>query len=178
MLRAPLSMAFAMALIPLCPALSGTETAASDAAFGWQQTTGMTALVASLDDWLDARSDWPRRDTPPRIRFISQWQAAARQGATASFQRARIRGLYDPDLAEILLVRPWDRRSEADVAVLLHELAHHRQAPHHWYCPAAQELSAYRLQEEWLSEQGHQVDVNWVAVVLDAGCSPRDIHPE
>lgn len=180
MLRAPLAMACAMALIPLCPALPGAETATSapPPPAEWRQASGMAPLLASLESWLDDRADWPARDAAPRIRLVSPWQAAARQGATASFQRGRIRGLYDPDRAEILLVRPWDMRKAADVGVLLHELVHHRQAPHHWYCPAAQELAAYRLQKTWLAEQGHQLDVNWVAVVLDAGCSPRDIHPD
>jgi len=55
---------------------------------------------------------------------------------------------------------------------------HIEQAPHHWFCPAAQELPAYRLREAWLAERGLSADVNWVAVVLDAGCTRRDIHPD
>lgn len=144
----------------------------------WRHAKDMPALVATLDDWLDAHSDWPQRETPPRILHVSSWQAEARRGASASFQRGPLRGLYDPERAEILLVAPWDPRSAEDVSVLLHELAHHRQAPHHWYCPAAQELPAYRLQEAWLEERGMRADFNWIAVVLDAGCTPRDIHPE
>ncbi|MGQ3486991.1 DUF6647 family protein [Roseovarius pacificus] len=138
----------------------------------------ITTLVSTQEEWLDAQADWPRRDVAPRVLLVSAWQAAARWDATASFQRGRLRALYDPDRSEILLVRPWDPSNALDVSVLLHELVHHRQAPHHWYCPAAQELSAYRLQEAWLVEQGLSIDVNWVAVVLDAGCTPQDIHPE
>ncbi|MBJ3762497.1 hypothetical protein ILP92_07045 [Maribius pontilimi] len=178
MYRSRLAVALATALIALCPTLAHAESASRLPAPGWQHADSMVTLVSSLDDWLDARTDWPRRDAVPRVRLVSEWQAAARQGLTASFQRGRLRGLYDPDLSEILLVQPWDPRNPVDVAVLLHELTHHRQAPHHWYCPAAQELSAYRLQERWLSEKGLALDVNWMAVVLDAGCSPRDIHPE
>lgn len=170
--------ACATALVTLCPTPPRAENDAGSAVAGWERATSMTTLVSALDDWLDVQSDWPRRDMFPRVRLVSEWQAAARQGATASFQRGRLRGLYDPDRSEILLVRPWDRRDAGDVAVLLHELAHHRQAPHHWYCRAAQELPAYRLQELWLREQGQSLDANWVAVVLDAGCTPRDIHPE
>lgn len=44
-------------------------------------------------------------------------------------------------------VRRKSRGSVEDASMLLHELIHHRQAPHHWYCPAAPELPAYRLQE-------------------------------
>lgn len=110
--------------------------------------------------------------------MVSPVEAHARQGATGSFQRGRLRGLYDPDRAEILLIKPWDPRDPEDVSVLLHELVHHRQAPPHWSYPAAQALPAYRLQEAWLAERGMKADVNWVAVVLDAGCTRRDIHPD
>jgi len=173
------AVALAMAGVFLFPVLSRAETAIRIAApTEWRQADDMQALVSSLEDWLDARVDWPRREVPPRIRFVSQWQATARQGATAGFQRGRLRGLYDPDQSEILLVRPWDQRNAKDVSVLLHELVHHRQVPHHWYCPAAQELPAYRLQDSWLAAQGLAIEINWMAVVLEAGCTPRDIHPE
>ncbi|OSQ53944.1 hypothetical protein MCRY_21440 [Marivita cryptomonadis] len=176
--RSRFAVAVAAALIAFCPTLPRAETSTQTSAPMWQQADGMPALVSALEVWLDAATDWPSRDAAPHIRVVSKWQAAARQGAAASFQRGHLRGLYDPDRSEILLVRPWDPRLADDVSVLLHELVHHRLAPHHWYCPAAQELPAYRLQEAWLSEQSLSADVNWVAVVLDAGCTPRDIHPE
>lgn len=173
------AVAIATALAALCPVLPHAENAVRIATPSeWRQADDMQALVSSLEEWLDAKTDLPRRDLPPRIHLVSQWQALARQGVTASFQRGRLRGLYDPDRSEILLVRPWDPRNAEDVSVLLHELAHHRQSPHHWYCPAAQELPAYRLQDAWLADQGATIEINWMAVVLDAGCSPRDIHPE
>jgi len=170
--------ALATALIVLGPTLPRAEISRYAPGAEWQQADGMTTLVSTLEGWLDAQADWPRRDGVPRVRLVSAWQAAVRRDATTSFQPGRLRGLYDPDRSEILLVRPWDPSNALDVSVLLHELVHHRQAPHHWYCPAAQELPAYRLQEVWLVEQGLSIDVNWVAVVLDAGCTPRDIHPE
>ncbi len=177
--RSWFAVALATALAALCPVLPRAEDAVRIAMPSeWRQAGDIHALISSLDDWLDVQADWPRREAPPRIRFVGQEQAAARQVATASFQRGRMRGLYDPDRSEILLVRPWHPRDAGDVSVLLHELVHHRQAPHHWYCPAAQELLAYRLQEAWLAERGLSADVNWIAVVLDAGCTRRDIHPD
>ena len=179
MSRSRFAVALVTALVAFFPALPRAETPVHiETPSEWLQEDDMHALVSGLEDWLDAEADWPRRDAPPRIRFVSEWQAEARQGATASFQRGPLRGLYDPDESEILLVRPWNPRDAEDVSVLLHELVHHRQAPHHWYCPAAQELPAYRLQEAWLADQGLAIKVNWMAVVLDAGCTPRDIHPE
>ena len=138
----------------------------------------MTMLVSELEDWLDTRAAWPRRGDAPDVRLVSAWQGAARQGKTANVQRGRLRGFYDSERSEILLVRPWDPREAGDVAVLLHELVHHRQAPHYWYCPAAQELPAYRLQEAWLAEYGASLEVNWVGVILESGCTPKDIHPD
>ncbi|MCA0998767.1 DUF6647 family protein [Alloyangia pacifica] len=173
-----LAVALGTALIALCPTLSRAELSSQEFVAQWRQAESMSMLISTLEDWLDAQADWPRRDTAPQVRLVSAWQGATRQGETASFQRGRLRGLYDPQRSEILLVRPWDPSQPGDVAVLLHELVHHRQAPYHWYCPSAQELPAYHLQEAWLSEQGESVDVNWMAIVLDAGCSPRDIHPE
>ena len=178
MLSPCFATALAAATIALCPIPTRAELPAQELAADWRRAENMTILISTLEHWLDAKADLPRRDTAPHVRFVSAWQAAALRGETATFQRGHLRGLYDPDRSEVLLVRPWDPRDARDVAVLLHELAHHRQAPHYWYCPAAQELPAYRLQEEWLSEQGEALDVNWIAVVLDAGCTPHDIHPE
>lgn len=74
---------------------------------------------------------------------------------------------------------PWSARDPQDVAVLLHELVHHRQAgARHYYCPGAQEPLAYELQRDWLAERGLETRINWIAVRLEAGCTPRDIHPD
>ena len=174
-----IAVVLATALTTLFTALPQAETVVHlIAPSEWRQKDDMNALVSGLEDWLDAEADWPRRDALPRVRFVSRWQAEALRGATAGSQRGPLRGLYDPDRSEILLVQPWDHRDADDISVLLHELVHHRQAPHHWYCPAAQELPAYRLQEAWLADQGRAIEVNWVAAVLDAGCTPRDIHPD
>ncbi|MCB1361398.1 MAG: hypothetical protein H6899_04535 [Rhodobacter sp.] len=178
MSRSPRVVALATALVVLCPALSFGGTSSGTLRTDWSQATGMSSLLAALNGWLDARVDWPRRPAPPQVRFVSPWQAAAHQGAPPRFQRGALRGLYDPQQAEILLVRPWDPRNADHVSVLLHELVHHRQAPHPWYCAAAQEPAAYRLQSAWLAEQGLSIDVNWLAVTLDAGCTPRDMHPD
>jgi hypothetical protein len=44
--------------------------------------------------------------------------------------------------------------------------------------PGAQEPDAYRLQAAWLAERGQEIEVNRIAVVLAAGCTPKDIHPD
>jgi hypothetical protein len=179
MTRIHAAVALATALVALCPpVLRAAEAHRPEVSAQWQQVNDLHELVSVLDAWLDENAEWAQRDAPPDIRLVSEAEARARRGATGSFQRGQLRGLYDPEEAEILLVRPWDPHNAEDVSVLLHELVHHRQTPHHWYCPAAQELPAYRLQEAWLAARGMRADVNWIAVVLDAGCTRRDIHPD
>ena len=135
-------------------------------------------LVDRLEHWLDAHTPYPRRDAPPRIVMVSAAQAASLAGAASRAGMHR-RGLYDPEMRTIYLVRPWSAGRHRDVSVLLHELLHHRQATaRHWYCPGAQEPDAYAAQEAWLAESGLPLDYNRIEVVLAAGCTPRDIHPD
>jgi len=76
-------------------------------------------------------------------------------------------------------VRPWSADEPFSVSVLLHELVHHRQAEDgHWYCSGAQELPAYKLQQAWLDRFGLKANINWVAVLLESGCTPKDIYPD
>ncbi len=145
----------------------------------WREARSLPELVGHLETWLDAETGLPRRGQAPAIRLASAAQVARLAPMRAAAEASHTRGLYDPDSATIWLVRPWDARDPFDVSVLLHELVHHRQAGHgHWYCPGAQELPAYRLQQAWLNRLGLEPDVNWVAVVLESGCTRRDIHPE
>lgn len=44
--------------------------------------------------------------------------------------------------------------------------------------PGAQGRTAYRLQDGRLRLRGLEADVNRIAVALEAGCTPSDIHPE
>lgn len=142
----------------------------------WRTAADMHALTAILETWLDRESPYPRRTEPVSIRVVDDLAArSARPGARGVDRR----GLYDPETQTIYLMAPWSRHDPHDVAVLLHELAHHRQqTAQHWYCPGQQELPAYRLQEAWLAERDRSLSVNWIAVVLESGCTPRDIHPE
>lgn len=143
----------------------------------WQNVKTIRSLVVLLEAWLDTHTDLSRREVSPKIRVIP-WTVAAMQTGIAGREHGFTRGLYDQRNSTIYLIEPWAPTDEEDVSVLLHELVHHRQAPLNFYCPGAQEDAAYRLQDEWLREQGMQADVNWIEVVLAAGCTPKDIHPE
>ncbi|MBW4985812.1 hypothetical protein KZZ07_25035 [Mameliella sp. CS4] len=157
----------------------GTQADGRPDPLAWRDAATTTDLVAHLDTWIDTRTALPRRTERPQIRLIGETQARNLSARHASRHGGRARGFYDPDQQTVYLVRPWDPRDPFDVSVLLHELIHHRQAEAgHWYCPAAQELPAYRLQDAWLGDLGLKADVNWIAVVLDSGCPRRDIHPD
>jgi hypothetical protein len=143
----------------------------------WRSAGSVPALIDVLESWLDRHAPWPRRAHSPAVRLISPERVAGLAGPSGRGHGTR-RGLYDPETDTIYLVRPWDLEEAEDVAVLLHELVHHRQAPHHWYCAGAQEPPAYRLQDAWLAERGLQAEVNWIAVILEGGCQRRDFHPD
>ena len=137
---------------------------------------GLNPVVEALESWLDDNAPWPRRDTAPTIQVLPSSLVTAIHPTGARGFGAR-RGFYDADTATVTLSAPWDPDDPNDRSVLLHELAHHRQAPLHWYCPAAQELPAYRLQAAWAAEHGAEPAIDWLRVVLQSGCTPRDIHP-
>ncbi|KZY39677.1 hypothetical protein A3731_10430 [Roseovarius sp. HI0049] len=166
------------ALIAIALVLGVFTAHAAEPRPDWRNAASLSDLIATLDHWLDAESPYPARATAPRLRLISPQRARAMSTGPGRLGATR-RGLYDPDTQTIYLVRPWSMRNPQDVSVLLHELAHHRQATaQHWYCPGQQELPAYRLQEAWLAEQGARIRINWIAATLAGGCTPHDFHPD
>jgi hypothetical protein len=172
------ALAAALALSVLCdPAPAQQVTLRIGAEPAFQHAASPADLVGPLDDWLDGQLDYPRRP-PPRIEIIDAAQALALE-PTVGRMAGRLRGLYDPDAGTIFLVRPWSMDDPRDISVLLHELVHHRQTDaRHFYCPGAQEPEAYTLQEAWLAERGLSIAVNRIAVVLAAGCTRTDFHPD
>lgn len=133
-------------------------------------------LVEELETWLDQHSEHPRAETSPRIRYLEGSPQITETSSSVVANKPR--GLYSPFTQTIFLYEPWNADNPVDQSVLLHELEHHRQQGRsHWYCPGAQELPAYRLQQKWLSEHGIELNVNWVEIVLISGCTRRDIHP-
>ena len=102
--RIRFAVAAATAMLALCPAPSRADTVIDlHPAPERHHTQDMHAIIDELEVWLDRQTDWPRRAEAPRIRLVSEWQAAARRGITGSAQRGHLRGLYDPDHAEILM---------------------------------------------------------------------------
>lgn len=167
-----------LAALVLCSTVDdGSATGRFDPNPNWQNADTMYSLVEILESWLDLNAGIKRRPHPPKIEVI-HWTMSIAKTGIAGRNQGLTRGLYDPETSTVYLIEPWDRTNATDVSVLLHELVHHRQAPLHFYCAGAQEEAAYRLQDEWLEESGLHADVNWIEVVLEAGCTPRDFHPD
>ncbi len=159
-----------------CLVITLASTAQS---MSWRDAREIPELVRSLENWLDENTSLPRRQEMATIRSTSVGLIPVQAVADRMAHGSNPRGFYDADSRTIWLVHPWNPHNPRDVSVLLHELVHHRQAmAGHWYCLGAQELPAYRLQQTWLDQFGLQADVNWIEVVLESGCTPRDIHPE
>ena len=133
-------------------------------------------LVEELHHWIDTATDLPAANTPAVIVFANV-QDVVEPSEMATMIGSKPRGLYDPDTGTITLVRPWSAENPQDVAVLLHELVHHRQGGKHFYCEAAKEYAAYHAQKDWLAARELILNVNWIAVVLASSCAARDIHP-
>ncbi len=175
--RVGLRLASALLVFPFLAAASAQAPKADPLI--WQDAEIAPGLVLDLEAWLDVHSAYSRHPDAPRIRWIDAKSAKAMSGSSSSLRSGTPRGLYDANTRTIWLVRPWSPRNPHDVSVLLHELVHHRQASAgHWYCAEAQELPAYKLQKKWLAARALEINVNWIAVVLDSACSPRDIHPD
>lgn len=167
----------ALTLLPLAtltPALSIDRPGGPDALEAPQPVSAAT--IETLEAWLDERVDWPRRATAPTIRLITESEALI-IGGPPGLGHGKTRGIYEPEISTIFLVQPWSANNRQDLAILLHELVHHRQAAFGFQCVGAQEEPAYRAQAAWLAERGLTADVNWFAIVLASGCTPRDIHP-
>lgn len=138
----------------------------------------LTALVSDLDRWLDDRCTYAHPDDRgPAIGFIDAGTEIM-VGDELCEITDDTRGFYDPDRLKVFLVRPWSPVDTFDISVLLHELVHYRQEQYDWRCIAEMERPAYRLQEEWLEDQGVDADFNWIVIYRLSRCPGSNPHPE
>jgi hypothetical protein len=161
-------------------AIYGGPSAAAFEIVGGNETSSaqLMEIAHELESWLDANSPYPRADLLlKKIAFVAP-EAVVNYHGQATQLDEFTRGLYDEEAATIYLVEPWDARDAFDRSVLLHELAHHRQAEaKHWYCDHAQEWDAYRLQAAFLEDEDIDYQFNWALIVLESSCAKRDVHP-
>lgn len=177
-MRCPIrtSLWLAALISVVCPATAGTGLRL-DPDSSWRKAGNISELVEILETWLDNNTDFQRPAVSPQTKLISSSMAVSLRGNLGR-SHGRTRGLFDPQTSTIYLIQPWNPKDAKDVSVLLHELVHSRQVSLYYFCPGAQEEAAYRLQDDWLRERGLRAKVNWIAVVLETGCSRQDIHPD
>ena len=131
----------------------------------------MSSLVASLLIWISIQSGLKVPD-PPKIVFVPAAQMASMTGDTAHPE-----GIYVFEERAIYLPDSWNPDSIRNRATLVHELAHHViktndvKAP----CEQAHEAQTYRLEFQWLREQGVQdpfqfLNTNELAIILRSAC--------
>lgn len=101
--------------------------------------------------------------------FVSREMMVAKIGDPQRLS-AMARALYVPNQV-VIDEEFWDAEDTRTVSFLLHELVHHAQyvSGKRYQCNNAKEWEAYRLQNEWLAEQGLDaaVDEEWIAHMAD-----------
>jgi len=128
-------------------------------------------LVATLIAWIAIHAGLQAPE-PPRIVQVRAEQIAAMTDNTANPE-----AVYVYDERTIYFPNTWSSDNLRDRATLVHELAHHVlkmnnvRAP----CERAYEAEAYRLEFEWLREQGITdpykfLDTNALAIILRSAC--------
>lgn len=134
------------------------------------------ALLDGLVGWIalhtmyDVGRTW--RD-PPEIVFCEVGEIIAYEGRGLLVDPA-LRAAYDMPARRIHLVEPWSADGLIDRSILLHELIHDVQLLNRdWPCIGAPEWEAYRLQDQWLQEQGVILPFDWPAIRRLSDC-PED----
>ena len=112
-------------------------------------------LVVSLIAWIVFQTGL-LAPSPPHVVLVPEKRMIELAYGVGSPSDVHLRALYNRDNETIYLRDDWNSDNLRDRSELLHELAHHVQrfnkipAP----CSAALEADAYRLQFQWLREQG------------------------
>jgi len=133
-------------------------------------------LARRLIAWIAAHSEYPA-PAIPRIVFLPTRELARRFHGDDAGGPLRVEALYHHPSATIYLCDCWDPDDPVDQSALLHELVHHMQATSHAQgpCRGALEAEPYRLQAEWLSEQGYAdpyeaIGIDRFTVEVLSGC--------
>ncbi|WP_114394650.1 DUF6647 family protein [Oleisolibacter albus] len=156
--------AFTAALLLAGATMAQTQTAQAQTA---QAQTAQTEVdrVATLQRWVEAQFATGELPAPA---VVADRTALGAVSGMAALTRPgeRVKALYVPG---IVILDPqafqWDDTDE--VSYLLHELVHHVQVSsgRSFPCNNAMEADAYRLQNQWLIEQGRQplYSDRWIA---------------
>jgi len=145
------------------------------------EPTPKPILISELLRWIGEQTDYditPFLVDPPEITFCECGEVIQYEGESLTVHEP-IKGLYDKEANKIFLTSPWRADNIDHIGTLLHELIHFVQYnSREWPCWQRTEWEAYKLQEQWLREQGREPIFNWVRIYYVSRCEePRDIHP-
>jgi hypothetical protein len=136
-------------------------------------------MVRTFVIWIGKRTSYDVSavlETPPTIHIAAENTRIAYEGRLIDLGPT-LAATYDAYSREIYLKCPWNPADPHDMSTLLHEVIHDVQYTNRISaCPREAEWEAYRLQAEWLEEQGLEPQRNWLQAVLSSGCL-RDVHP-
>jgi hypothetical protein len=118
----------------------------------------------ALAAWIIEQTHWSSRELPP-IRFVP----AAEMRKVLSSEEAidlKMEAFYSEKDHSIYLLDSWRSDNLRDRSILLHELVHHLQYLNHVkeLCPGEAEFQAFRLQADWLGEQGVEYPVDLIGI--------------
>lgn len=124
---------------------------------------GIEEIVAPLVSWIIAKTGWAAGG-PPLLRFISDEDLANR--FAGGNNNAHIEALYSHKDHIIYLPLGWNKNNLRDRSALLHELVHHLQYLNkvEASCASEYEMDAYKLQIDWLHEQGVEDPLKFLGV--------------
>jgi hypothetical protein len=139
----------------------------------------MDALVAILTGWIVLHTGLAAAP-PPHIEFVNAATMAERAFGPGTAATPLLRAIYSQPERTVYLRQEWDPANLRDRSELLHELVHHLQNTNNleFGCPAEREQLAYKLQLNWLLEQGVRdpyelLEINPFFVVMLSVC--RDV---
>lgn len=101
----------------------------------------------------------PEAPASPVIEFVSQQRLVELAYGRNPPSGAAVTAMYNRSNGTVYLSTEWRMEDLRDRSTLLHELVHHYQehctnCPVSYPCLAARERDAYRLQSDWLRQQG------------------------
>jgi hypothetical protein len=115
----------------------------------------MRETVVALLAWISLQFG-VEAPVPPAIEFVSQQRLAELAYGGNPPSGAAVTALYNRTIGTVYLSTEWKKEDLRDRSTLVHELVHHCQERGSipYPCIAARERDAYRLQADWLRQQG------------------------
>ncbi len=110
------------------------------------------ALVSKLMAWVEEQTGY---DAPNQPSVVASQEKFALVMKMNGVHYADARAIYIPGMV-ILNNESWEEDEPRQISLLVHELVHHAQlfSNRKYACADAKEYEAYKLQNQWLEEQG------------------------